>query len=101
MAVFTTSPYARAMTNRDRIERLRREVDVDYAFGVAGLLVLADAIDDLTARVVAMEHGMSEHRAHPSVDPNPSVEMVTELARLRRKIVKLTKEVRTVRKQRR
>jgi nitrogen-specific signal transduction histidine kinase len=95
------------MTNREKIERLRQEVDIDYAFGITGLLTLADAIDDLiervnalerrtndahpvvihdvVARVNALENGSDNHRVDGSAD------VLAALADLRGQIVKLTK----------
>lgn len=101
------------MTNRERIERLRQDVDIDYAFGITGLLTLADAIDDLIERVdalerrtndvhlvvirdvvdrlSALEHGSDNHHVDASAD------VLAALVDLRQQIVKLTK---TVKKQR-
>lgn len=95
------------MTNRESIERLRQEVDIDYAFGITGLLTLADAVDDLIervnalerrtndthpiaihdvlARINALEKEMDNHRVGGAAD------VMAELADLRRQIVKLTK----------
>jgi hypothetical protein len=97
------------MTNREKIERLRQEVDIDYAFGITGLLTLADAVDDLIervdalerrtndahpivihdviARVNALENGSDNHRVDGSAD------VLAALADLNRRIVKLTKTV--------
>jgi hypothetical protein len=97
------------MTNREKIERLRQEVDIDYAFGITGLLTLADAVDDLIervnalerradgshpivthdviARVNALEHGSDNHRVDATAD------VLAALADLRRQIAKLTKTV--------
>jgi hypothetical protein len=97
------------MTNRENIERLRQEIDIDYAFGITGLLTLADAVDeliervnalegatnnahpivvhDVIARVDALEHGSDNHRVDASAD------VLAALADLRRQILKLTKTV--------
>ena len=64
MAATRSSLYARRMTNRETIERLRKEVGVDYAFGITGLLTLADAVDDLIERVNALEQRTDETATH-------------------------------------
>jgi hypothetical protein len=109
MAGIRSSLYARRMTNRETIERLRQEVDIDYAFGITGLLTLADAVDDLIERVDALERrtdatqpivihdiiarieALEKESDNQRVDG--SADVVAALSDLRRQIVKLTKVV--------
>ncbi len=107
MAATRSSLYARRMTNRETIERLRKEVGVDYAFGITGLLTLADAVDDLIERVNALEQRTDEtrpiviHDIVARIDSlekendnrrvDGSAEVMAALSDLRRQIVKLTK----------
>ena len=98
MAKARSSPYARTMSNREKIEELRREVSVDYAFGVAGLLMVVDAVDELTARVAALEEEVSRHEGPPPDRPAPDPELVSALDDLGRKIEKLAKSLKKSRR---
>jgi hypothetical protein len=98
MASASTNLYARTMTNREKIEDLRRDVTVDYAFGVAGLLMVADAVDQLTARVAALEEGADRH---PGPEPDravPDADIVSALDDLGGKIEMLAKSVKKSRR---
>jgi hypothetical protein len=102
------------MTNRETIERLRQEVGIDYAFGITGLLTLADAVDELVERVNALERRTDEtrpiviHDIIARIDSlekesddyrvDGSAEVLAALSDLRRQIVKLTKAVKKRRK---
>jgi hypothetical protein len=98
------------MTTRAKIELLQQEVGVDYAFGIVGLLALADALDELSTRVAGFESRLDEHRMPDSngavssvdavapVDTIASADIVAELAEFRRQLVKLTKAVKKRRK---
>jgi uncharacterized small protein (DUF1192 family) len=97
MALTGSSPYARTMSNREKIEALRREVSVDYAFGVAGLLLLADAVDELAARVAVLEEEVGRHQDQPD-RPASDPEIVAALEDLGRNIEKLAKSVKKIRR---
>lgn len=102
------------MTNRETIERLRQEVGIDYAFGITGLLTLADAVDELIERVNALERRTDETRPMVIHDiiarldslekesdnrrVDGSAEVLAALSDLRRQIVKLTKVLKKRRK---
>ena len=114
MAGGRSSLYARRMTNRETIERLRQEVGVDYAFGITGLLTLADAVDELIERVNVLERRTDETRPiviHDIVARidllekesdnhrvDGSTEVLAALSDIRRQIVKLTKALKKRRK---
>jgi hypothetical protein len=86
-------PTLRQMTNREKIEHLRRDVSVDYAFGVAGLLVVADAVDELTARVAALEERSEAGQAEPLGRGITDGDIVSALDDLGRTIEKLAKSL--------
>ena len=97
MASAASSLYAQTMTNRQKIQDLRRDVTVDYAFGVAGLLVVADAVDELTARVAALEEGADGRRdAHLDrvVSQGEIVSALDDLGRIVEKLAKSIKKSR-------
>jgi hypothetical protein len=89
------------MSNREKIEQLRREVSVDYAFGAAGLLMMADAVDELTARVASLEEGIDQHQSQPPDRPTPNAEMVSALDDLGRRIEQLAKALKKIRRRQR
>jgi hypothetical protein len=90
--------YARTMSNREKIEQLRREVSVDYAFGVTGLLMVADAVDELTARVAALEEQARQHQGQLPVEPAQDAAIVAALDDLGGKIDNLAKSIKKMRR---
>jgi hypothetical protein len=98
MAVAGPNLYARTMSNREKIEQLRREVSVDYAFGVTGLLMVADAVDELTARVAALEAEAGEHQDQQPVEPAQDSAIVVALDDLGGKIDNLAKSIKKMRR---
>jgi hypothetical protein len=102
------------MTNRETLERLRQEVGIEYAFGITGLLTLADAVDELVERVNAVEQRTDDSRPiviHDIIARIDSLEkeldnrrvggsadVMVALSDLRRQIVKLTKALKKGRK---
>jgi outer membrane murein-binding lipoprotein Lpp len=86
------------MSNRQKIEQLRREVSVDYAFGVGGLLVVADAVDELTARVAALEGEVCRHQSQHPVEPAQDAAIVSALDDLGGKIEQLAKSIKRIRR---
>ena len=98
MAVAGLNLYARTMSNREKIEQLRQEVSVDYAFGVTGLLMVADAVDELAARVAALEEEARRHQDQPPVEPAQDAAIVAALDDLGGKIEKLAKSIKKMRR---
>jgi hypothetical protein len=98
MAVARPNLYARTMSNREKIEQLRRDVSVDYAFGVTGLLMVADAMDELTARVAALEEEAARHQGQQPVEPGQDAALVEALDDLGGKIERLAKSIKKMRR---
>jgi hypothetical protein len=98
MAVSRPNLYARTMSNREKIEQLRRDVSVDYAFGVTGLLMVADAVDELTARVAALEEEAGRHQGQQPVEAAQDAALVEALDDLGGKIERLAKSIKKMRR---
>jgi hypothetical protein len=87
------------MRNRQKIEQLREETSIDYAFGLAGLLTLADAIDEMSDRLDTIESRSQHDDRSPGhcLDSDRTVEMAAQLAKFSKQLVKLAKHIERMR----
>jgi hypothetical protein len=88
------------MRNRQKIEQLREETSVDYAFGLAGLLMLADAVDEMSDRLDTLESRSQRDNRPPGhcTDTDRTAETAAQLAKISKQLVKLAKHIERMRR---